>query len=517
MNSPFLFVLFNHSSLLWQGAILWILVVLVAFVVGRFAPQSRTAMRRVVVPALLVTLLAVSLHWVPAGSPSAIVGAARHAYWLILRILLINAVGLLIFVVLLPRFASLSKIAHELSIGVAYIVLIFFFLRRVGLDFSSLLATSAVVTAIVAISMQATLGNAFGGLTLQLDQSVGEGDWVRLDDGTEGLVRAVRWRHTVIETRNWDTIIVPNSLLMAQKFMLLGRREGQPSQRRMWVYFNVDFRFAPAHVIDVVQESLRSAPIFGAASAPPPNCACMDLVQQDSSIRYAVRYWLTDLAADDPTSSLVRARIYTALLRAKIPLAIPAQTLFIENQDEESSERKAEKKLERRLEAVRRMPLCRELTTEEQARVAQTLRYSPYAAGEVISREGAPARWLYILDKGTVEIRSLREDKDVAVASLTAPDYFGEHGMLTGSPRTASVVASSEVECFRLDRATFQDLLRSRPEIAHDVAAVLAQRQEDLARSLENLEQDGDRLSRDDRHLRILSRMQEFFGLSSSK
>jgi CRP-like cAMP-binding protein len=149
--------------------------------------------------------------------------------------------------------------------------------------------------------------------------------------------------------------------------------------------------------------------------------------------------------------------------------------------------------------------------------MAKALRYSPYAAGEVISREGAPARWLYILDKGSVEIRLSHEDKDVPVASLKAPDFFGEHGMLTGSPRTATVVASSEVECFRLDRATFQDLLQSRPEIAHDVAAVLAQRQEDLARSLENLAQEGDRLSREDRHLRILSRMQEFFGLSSPK
>src|SRR5690606_27521635 len=254
------------------------------------------------------------------------------------------------------------------------------------------------------------------------------------------------------------------------------------------IYFNVDFRFAPAKVIDVVESSLRSAPILGAASSPPPNCVCMDFTQQDSSIRYAVRYWLTNLAADDPTSSLVRSRVYTALLRAKIPLAVPAQTLFIENQDSQSTERKAERKLERRLEAIRRMSLCRELTPDEQEHVARSLRYSPYAEGEVISREGAPARWLYVIDKGSVEIRLSHDDQDIPVATLRALDFFGEHGMLTGAPRTATMVASSEVECFRLDRETFQDLLHSRPEIANDVAAVLAQRQEELARSLETLQ-----------------------------
>jgi hypothetical protein len=51
----------------------------------------------------------------------------------------------------------------------------------------------------------------------------------------------------------------------------------------------------------------------------------MDLAKdtRDSFAYYAARYWLTDLAVDDPTSSAVRARIYAALRRASIPLARP--------------------------------------------------------------------------------------------------------------------------------------------------------------------------------------------------
>jgi CRP-like cAMP-binding protein len=86
--------------------------------------------------------------------------------------------------------------------------------------------------------------------------------------------------------------------------------------------------------------------------------------------------------------------------------------------------------------------------------------------------------------------------------------------MLTGAPRAATVAAVSEVECFRLDRDAFDELLRSRPEIAEDVAEVLASRQEDLARSREALEQGGERLSRADRQVEILGRMKHFFGLS---
>lgn len=156
-----------------QGIAIWVGGGLVAFLIGKFVPQRRYAIRQVVVPALLVT----ALELIVGGLPDSLLGATLrgamvHAAWLLTGLLTINGVGLLIFDLLLPRFIPVSRIAHELSVGLGYLVLILFFLRRFGVDFSSLLATSAVVTAIVAISMQATLGNAFGGLTLQLDRSL---------------------------------------------------------------------------------------------------------------------------------------------------------------------------------------------------------------------------------------------------------------------------------------------------------------------------------------------------------
>lgn len=494
---------------------MWVGVVLIAFLVGRFAPAHRGSLRRVVVPALFATILGLVVRFAPTNFLAHEARMALgHTIWLLVILLLINSAALLAFGLIIPRFANIPRLAQELAVGASYLVLLFFYLQRFGVNFSSMLATSAVITAIVAISMQATLGNAFGGLMLQLDQSVREGEWVRLDDGSEGLVKAVRWRHTVIETRNWDTIIVPNSMLMAEKFLLLGKREGQPSRHRMWVYFNVDFRFAPADVIGAVEKSLRSAPIANVAKAPPPNCVCMDFVEPESSIRYAVRYHLIDLALDDPTNSTVRSRIYAALRRAKIPLAVPAATLFLENRDLEARKRKEDRKFQRRLAAVERLALCDSLTPEERERVARHLKFSPFAEGEIISSEGSAAHFLYILDKGSVEIRIHNGERDIPVAQMEAPDYFGEQGMLTGAPRAATVAATSEVECFRLDREAFDELLRSRPEIAEDVAEVLAARQEDLTRSRQALQQDGDRLSRADRQLEILGRMKHFFGLS---
>ena len=52
------------------------------------------------------------------------------------------------------------------------------------------------------------------------------------------------------------------------------------------------------------------------------------------------------------------------------------------------------------------------------------------------------------------------------VAKLHANDVFGEMGMLTGEPRTATVTALTDTVCYRLDKQAFNDTLHRRPEIA---------------------------------------------------
>jgi len=54
------------------------------------------------------------------------------------------------------------------------------------------------------------------GMALQMERSIAVGDWVRVGE-IEGLVREIRWRQTSIETRNWDTVVVPNSSLMKSR------------------------------------------------------------------------------------------------------------------------------------------------------------------------------------------------------------------------------------------------------------------------------------------------------------
>lgn len=500
------------------GAFHWLALafIIVALALSALVPAER---RRIYFATLLFLLSAVGLFIAAAliyNDPDRNASAAfRWVHWadqFILCVAIINLSGVVVFDVLL-RAARLHppRIMRDLLIAFAYILVAILLLTRAGVDLTSIVATSAVITAVVGFSLQDTLGNIMGGMALQMERSITVGDWIKVDQ-QEGQVIEIRWRQTSIQTRNWDTVVIPNSALMKGQVILLGRRLGMPRQRRQWVYFNVDFRYAPTAVVEAVETALRAEPIEHIASEPAPHCLVIDF--KDSYISYAARYWLTDLALTDPTDSVVRSRIYFALRRADIPPSIPAQALFVTGDDERRRKRKHDAEIERRVESLRSVELFHTLTEEERRSLADRLVVAPFVRGEAMTRQGAVAHWLYIMTRGEAEV-SVAVDGNLSkkVATLHTGDFFGEMGLMTGEPRLATVMALTDTECYRLDKRSFEEILKRRPEIAEHISHVLARRHVELEAVREGLNEEA-KLSRMS-HAQgdILRRIRDFFTL----
>src|SRR5579884_4530464 len=262
----------------WGWAALGLALVLVASLVNRFAPGRRRRIRRALLLYVLFLLLWGSERLLAHTPAPSVASWAEHVHLvaaLLAAFTCVDLATLVLFDLALPAVGvTVVTITSDVVVGFAYVFAALGVLKSAGVGASSVLTTSAVVSGVLALGMQATLGNIVGGVALQLDGSVHEGDWLQLPDGQQGKVIAIRWRHTVVETRNWDTIVVPNANLLAQNIVILGKRTGKPVQHRMWVYFNVDFRFAPSQVIDVVREALWTAPIEGVADDPKPSVIC---------------------------------------------------------------------------------------------------------------------------------------------------------------------------------------------------------------------------------------------------
>ncbi|HTF37776.1 MAG TPA: mechanosensitive ion channel domain-containing protein [Blastocatellia bacterium] len=306
------------------GAFHWIALgfILAALILFVYVPAERTRIKTSVIlfGFSFAGLIAVATILSSGVTPDSII--YRSARWVSLlaeSIAIINLVSVFVFDVALNAIRIRApRILRDLLLASAYLVIAFILLSRSGFDLTGIVATSAVITAVIGFSLADTLGNIMGGMALQMEHTINVGDWVRIDQ-LEGRVKEIRWRQTSIETRDWDTVVFPNSFLMRGRVTLLGQRTGAPRQRRQWVYFNVDFRYPPTDVVRIVETALCAEPIQNVAQQPAPHCLVVDF--KDSYSSYAVRYWLTDMAVPDPTDSLVRSRIYSALRRADIRLS----------------------------------------------------------------------------------------------------------------------------------------------------------------------------------------------------
>ena len=118
-------------------------------------------------------------------------GAVTHTVFrIVTAIALIRLCGFAAFRLLLPFVGrNPPRIAEDLVILVAYVAYGFVQLRGAGVDLSSIVTTSAILTAVVAFAMQDTLGNVLAGIAIQLDHSVQVGDWVMWKDMLTGRLR----------------------------------------------------------------------------------------------------------------------------------------------------------------------------------------------------------------------------------------------------------------------------------------------------------------------------------------
>jgi CRP-like cAMP-binding protein len=229
------------------------------------------------------------------------------------------------------------------------------------------------------------------------------------------------------------------------------------------------------------------------------------------NVRYQLRYFLTDIGEDDLTDSLVRVHLFASLQRAGIRIAEPQHTIHAVTRDEAHAETVRRREMTRRLEMLRGVDIFAALSKQEIAEVAERLSYAPFARGDVITKQGNDAHWLYVVAFGEAEV--LYEPPSgpaQSIGILGAGQFFGEMALLTGDARAATVVAKTDVECYRLDRASFQTLLLARPEMAEEISKVIGSRRADLERVRDAFAAPAGAA---EQQLDLSARIRRFFGL----
>ena len=89
--------------------------------------------------------------------------------------------------------------------------------ESLGLSITPILASLGIGSLAIALALQDTLTNFFGGIYLLIDKPVRVGDYVKIDDNTEGNIVKIGWRSTWIRLSTNNLVVIPNSKLLANQ------------------------------------------------------------------------------------------------------------------------------------------------------------------------------------------------------------------------------------------------------------------------------------------------------------
>ncbi|NJN80490.1 MAG: cyclic nucleotide-binding domain-containing protein [Anaerolineales bacterium] len=130
-----------------------------------------------------------------------------------------------------------------------------------------------------------------------------------------------------------------------------------------------------------------------------------------------------------------------------------------------------------RILLLRQVPLFADLSPIDLQQIAKLSSEHHAEAGEVVFEEGEIGEEMYVIVHGEVKVMIRQSDgTEKEIAKRKIGDVLGEMSIISGEPRSASVIAAEETHFLCLDKKTFESLMRERPEVGFAVMRVLCQR-----------------------------------------
>ena len=123
-------------------------------------------------------------------------------------------------------------------------------------------------------------------------------------------------------------------------------------------------------------------------------------------------------------------------------------------------------------DVLKRVPLFAGLDDRELEQIASSMKERRFSAGDTVTEEGAGGAGFFVVEDGGADVTVDGQ----ARGSIGPGDYFGEIALLTGSDRTATITASSDMVCWGMTAWDFRPLVESNSTIAWKLLTAMAEK-----------------------------------------
>lgn len=348
-------------------------------------------------------------------------------------------------------------------------------------------ATSSVVTVVIGLALRGIILDFFTGLAINIDRTFQIGDWLEIQyrdfrsPPIFGKVAQITWRNTLLELENKNTVIIPNGLM---GFMPLTNYSVPDDLTRFEILIVLDYSVPADRAMRILLAATKaSVGQNGPVADPEPRVLVGDAT--DIGVRYRVRYFArVNTVSPNACRHTVLKSILGHLHAAGLTPAYQKRDVFYSRMPGRNVDLTEGRDLVPLLLEVELFAIT--LHRPELEELADNLHRHLFAAGASIIRQGESGDSMFVLAEGLalVYVDSDKNGERIKVSQIIPGQAFGEMSLLTGEPRSATVVAATDVVAFEIAKEKMQRILERRPEAVESISQVVARRRTGLSQIL---------------------------------
>lgn len=389
------------------------------------------------------------------------------------------------------RHIFVARIIRDLITVLIVTIFVLFFLRLVlNLNLATILTPSAILTAIIGLSMQDTIGNFIAGLIIQIEKPFNLDDWIEIE-GRRGQVREINWRYTKIETTDKIYMIIPNNKISTEK--IINYSKPTPVVKE-FIDIGVSYDIAPIKVKQTVLAILKA----NAHVIQKEQSEVLLHEYGESSIIYRIAYMIGDPGMHRYIRDEVYSAIWYQFKKHTIGIPYPIRTVIMQAPSIQADRGESAR-------VLGSLALFTGVSTEGLEHLIRFGLTHAIAPGHVVVKDQEPGESMFFILDGDFNVI---KDQQIATV-LHKGDFFGEMSLLTGAKRTAQVAAATRGTLLEIDRSAFKTLIETEPAVLHQIETIFDERCKANADDLERGKAEAEALK-----VSLFQRFKKRFGLA---
>lgn len=363
-----------------------------------------------------------------------------------------------------------------------------------NIEVSSIITTSAVLTAAIAFAMQNTLSNIISGFSVQIDKNLKKDTWINIKDkNITGQVENVGFRYTVLKTLENERIIVPNNIVLQNVLISYGRKE-DAEKCALSVNIGIGYEVPPVKAKELLLKILKSHPDI--AQLPEPKVYTANF--NDNYMDMRMRFFVNDYAKRDRIRDEILTQAWYSIVRAGYSIPYPHREII-----EKKPDRIFRLNLEDTKALLKNVDIFSLLSDIELSEIVERSFYKVFGTGEVIVKQDEEGDSLFFVLSGELDVLV----DNMKVATIGNGDIFGEMSLLTGERRKATVLAKTETHLLEITKEIINPYIK-KGDFLNAIVNLITERQfENIdAKQLKDKKQQIETKKHD-----FLSKLKDFF------